>query len=129
MPQLTNRLPSYRYHKSSGMAIVTLNGRDVYLGRHNSPESRAEYDRVIKAWLDNGRKAARSDERSPTDLTVNGLLLSFWQFAKGHYRVTDRNRSSELNNDRDSLQLLRSHFGGTVASSFSAPNPLRTFAT
>ena len=30
MPRLTSSSPKYRRHKSSGQAIVTLNGRDFY---------------------------------------------------------------------------------------------------
>ena len=40
MPKLKNKLPAYRHHKASGQAVVTLNARDIYLGKHNSPESR-----------------------------------------------------------------------------------------
>jgi hypothetical protein len=29
----STRIPSYREHKPSGQAVVTLNGRDHYLGR------------------------------------------------------------------------------------------------
>ena len=36
------RTPSYRPHKPTGQAVVTLNGRDFYLGRFGSPESRTE---------------------------------------------------------------------------------------
>ena len=36
------RNPSYRLHKPSGQAVVTLNGRDYYLGKHGTAESRAE---------------------------------------------------------------------------------------
>ena len=43
----TFRTPSYRYHKPSGQAVVTLNGRDIYLGRYGSPETRAEFDRLL----------------------------------------------------------------------------------
>jgi hypothetical protein len=50
------RTPSYRLHKPSGQAVVTLKGRDFYLGRHGSPESRAEYDRLVGEWLANGRR-------------------------------------------------------------------------
>jgi len=32
MPRLSHRLPKYRKHRASGQAIVTLNGRDYYLG-------------------------------------------------------------------------------------------------
>jgi hypothetical protein len=30
MPHLTTRNPSYRKHKASGQAIVTIDGQDVY---------------------------------------------------------------------------------------------------
>ena len=40
------RIPSYRLHRPSGQAVVTLSGRDFYLGPHGSKISRAEYDRV-----------------------------------------------------------------------------------
>ncbi len=32
MPLLINSTPKYHRHKRSGQAIVTLNGRDFYLG-------------------------------------------------------------------------------------------------
>lgn len=51
MPKLVNSLPSYRRHKASGQAVVTLNGKDHYLGPHGSKVSRDEYDRLIAEWL------------------------------------------------------------------------------
>lgn len=47
MPKLTNRVPSYRLHKASGQAIVTLDGRDQYLGVYDTSESKENYDRLI----------------------------------------------------------------------------------
>lgn len=44
-------VPSYRLHKPSGQAVVTIDGRDHYLGPHGSPESHAEYDRLVADWL------------------------------------------------------------------------------
>ncbi len=44
-------LPSYRRHRPSGQAVVTLDSRDIYLGPYRSPESRAKYDRVVAEWL------------------------------------------------------------------------------
>jgi hypothetical protein len=54
------RNPFYRRHKASGQAVVTLDERDLYLGRYGTPESRAEYDRLIAEWLGNGRRLAAS---------------------------------------------------------------------
>jgi hypothetical protein len=56
-------VPSYRLHKQSGQAIVTLTDgiggrRDVLLGKYDTPESRAEYLRVLGEWEATGRRLA-----------------------------------------------------------------------
>ena len=43
MTEHTKSTPSYRLHRPTNKAVVTLNGRDFYLGPYGSPESRAEY--------------------------------------------------------------------------------------
>jgi hypothetical protein len=62
MPRLTNRNPSYRRHRASGQAVVTLNGQDVYLGPHGTPASKREYDRVIGEWLARRRELAHNQD-------------------------------------------------------------------
>ncbi|MCA9231188.1 MAG: hypothetical protein KDA57_11075 [Planctomycetales bacterium] len=47
MPRLSNSVPKYRKHRASGQAVLTLNGRDYYLGPHGTKASRREYDRLI----------------------------------------------------------------------------------
>jgi hypothetical protein len=72
------RVPSYRHHRPSGLAVVTLNGRDRYLGIWNTEASRQEYERLIGEWLANGRRLPnqdvkddlRSAARSPYRLLV-----------------------------------------------------------
>ena len=59
MPAHAIKAPSYRLHKPSGQAVVTIDGRDLYLGRHDTPASRAEYDRLIAEWLAGGRRLHR----------------------------------------------------------------------
>ena len=58
MSRLTRRNPSYRLHRPSGQAIVTLSGRMFYLGAHGTAASKREYDRRIAEWPSNGRRAA-----------------------------------------------------------------------
>ena len=43
MSQTRLRISSYRKHKASGKAVVTLDGRDCYLGPHSSQISRDEF--------------------------------------------------------------------------------------
>jgi hypothetical protein len=41
MPKLlSTAVPSYRKHKATGQAVVTLSGQDVYLGQFNTKEIR-----------------------------------------------------------------------------------------
>ena len=54
MPRPKLSVPTYRHHKPSGRARVTINGRDIWLGKWNTPESRAEYARVIADLEANG---------------------------------------------------------------------------
>ena len=48
------QIPSYRLHKPSGQTVVTLNGKDHYLGKHGTARSQGEYERLIASWLQNG---------------------------------------------------------------------------
>jgi hypothetical protein len=77
-------LPSYRRHKQSGQAIVTLpdgfgGRRDVLLGKYGSATSRKEYDRVISEWIGNGRRLRVAVASSPS---INELALAYWNHAK-----------------------------------------------
>lgn len=44
-------LPTYRRHKQSGQAIVTLSGHDILLGTYGTRQSRDKYNALIGEWL------------------------------------------------------------------------------
>jgi hypothetical protein len=48
---MNRRTPSYCHHKATGQAVVRIDGKDRYLGKYGSQESRQEYDRLIAEWL------------------------------------------------------------------------------
>ena len=100
MPKLKNRVPSYRLHKRSGLAVVTLDGKDHYLGQYGTPESREEYNRLIAQWLTHHRRrssAQTSQGRKGDDITVSELLVAYWRFAETYYvkngKKTDEQRA------------------------------------
>ena len=97
------RVPSYRHHKPSGQAVVTLDGRDFYLGPWNSTASKAEYDRLIGEWIANGRRLPES-KRPREDLTINELILAYWRYAEGYYQKNGM-PTSELSSIRDSSRV------------------------
>jgi hypothetical protein len=53
-------IPKLTQHKSSGKAVVRLNGRDHYLGIFGTPEAKNAYDRLIGEWLAGGRQLLQS---------------------------------------------------------------------
>lgn len=130
MPRLTRKLPSYRLHKRSGQAVVTLNGRDIYLGRHGTAESKTEYDRLIAEWLTQQRSATPIDSNLSCDteaassFTVDELLLAYWDFAVGYY-VKDGRPTGEQANIKDALRPLAALYGPTTACDFG-PRRLET---
>ena len=76
---MSRHIPKYRLHKATGQAVVTLDGRDNYLGKHGTAVSRAEYERLIAEWL--LRRGTSPAQRSAADLTVDEVLLRYWTFA------------------------------------------------
>lgn len=50
----STRVPKYRVHKTWGLGVVRINGKDGYLGKYGTPESQAEYRRVVAEWLASG---------------------------------------------------------------------------
>ncbi len=116
-----SRLPSYRLHKPTRQAVVTIGGRDVYLGKHESPESRAEYDRIIAEWLATGRRPIVADSGSGADLSINEMLLAYLHHADSYY-VKNGKPTTEPVNIRLALRPLRQLYGHTLAREFG---PLR----
>jgi len=117
MSATTLRTPSYRHHKPSGQAVVTLDGRDIYLGRYGTPQSRAEFDRLLAEWLSNGRRLPAPASANGTDLSVNELSLAYLAFADGYY--TKRGKpTSEPGSIRQTIKPLRQLYGHTLAREF-----------
>lgn len=106
--------PSYRLHRASGQAVVTIDGHDKYLGPYGSPESKAEYDRLIAEWLVRGRRAAPPPDTGPT---VNEVILQYWRHAQAYY-VKDGKQTTEPVAIRHSLKPLRRLYGRTPARDF-----------
>jgi integrase len=114
-----SRQPSYRLHKPSGQAVVTIGGRDHYLGSFDTPESHAEYDRLIGEWLANGRRPNRAND-STAELSVNEVVLAFWQQVEGYYRHADGAPTNEVKNFRLALRPLKELYGHIRAGDFDS---------
>jgi hypothetical protein len=111
MPWASNRLPKYRKHRGSGQAVVTINGRDHYLGPHGTKASKLEYDRLIAEWLASGRSASFGAPQH--DITVVECIADYLRFGEAYYGT---GRNSEYHRLVRILRRLKELYGRTPAS-------------
>jgi len=114
LKSVVSKVPSYRRHKPTGQAVVTLSGKDHYLGKWNTAASRAEYDRLIGEWLAAGRCWPTVAQ---ADLTVAEVALRYWRFAESYY-VKNGVPSPFLTTIRLALRHLRKVYGPTLVRDF-----------
>jgi integrase len=107
------RVPSYRHHKPTDQAVVSLGGRDFYLGRYGTAASRREYKRIVAEWLASDGTA----HQTSGELTIVELITYFWRFAKRHYvkngRPTDEQASIKM-----ALRFVKELYSDTPAAQF-----------
>ena len=123
MSRSRTSVPSYRLHKPTGQAVVTIRTiagerRDVYLGAYDSPESRAEYGRIIAELATSATGTVAPAPADGGGPTVDQVLLAFWEYAQRHYRTADGNPTTELDPLRRSVVPLRKLYGHTPAHQF-----------
>ncbi len=123
MPR-TPSIPSYRLHKPSGQAVVTVRHagglrRDVYLGPYNSPASRREYARILAELAVNPTPPPPADVRAEREgLTVNEVLLAYLEHAGRHYRGPDGDPTEEVAAVKRVARHVRELYGHTPAREF-----------
>lgn len=121
------RQPSYRLHRQSGQAIVTLvdshtkQRHDCLLGKYDTDASRAEYKRVVVEWEAAGRRLPPPDDG---DLTVAELALRYWKFVEEYYRRADGSETGEAYAIAYALRPLKFLHGHTTARDFG-PSALK----
>lgn len=113
--------PSYRRHKSSGQAVVTLTDpsglrRDVLLGKYGTTASRKEYVRVLAEWEASGQRLPGA--AAPADLFLNELILAYWRYAEDYYGYKVDKERGDAACLRGVLALVRKLYGHTSARDF-----------
>ncbi len=97
------RKPAYAHHKATDQARCRINGRDIYLGKFNSPASRERYDDLISEFY-------RSSDLDRYRLTIDELAVRYIDFALTYY-VKDSKTTSEVDCIRYALRPLVKLFG------------------
>lgn len=120
-PKGTVGIPSYRLHRASGRAVCTIAGRDYYLGRHGSEQSRQAYNRLIAEYMASGRQGpGASNEATATVAEIAAAFLSDF---------TSRPKAATtLDQWRTNIRWLVDHYGDTLAKDFG-PRELKLLRT
>lgn len=116
MSRTQKLIPAYRLHKARGQAVVTLSGRDFYLGPYDSEQSHAEYQRRLGKWLANGRRL--EVETAPAAFSINQLMLAYLEYAERFYRDAQGQPTREVQTMVLALRPLKALFGFTPAGEF-----------
>jgi integrase len=119
MPNL-NCIPSYRRHKKSGQAIVTLpdglGGRkDFLLGKYGTRASREEYARILAEWEAADRRLPESP--AAKDISVSELIAAYYRFCKTYYRK-DGKLTSEPDTVAQAMRFVKELYSRTLAKDF-----------
>jgi integrase len=114
MPRLSDSLPKYRKHKHSGQAVVTLNGRDYYLGKHGTKASRELYDRLTGEWLQGGRQFQPTAGQA---ISVAELCLRYLRHAETYY-VKNGKPTGTVQSFKATIKYLRLWYAREQASNF-----------
>lgn len=111
-------IPSYRHHKPSDRAVVTLSGKDHYLGPWQSDSSRAEYKRLLAEWMASAKTATATDSAVPPSLSVAELLTAYLVEADVAY-TKNGEPTSHLHNIKDAILPLRELYATEAIATFS----------
>lgn len=101
------RIPSYRHHRPSGLAVVTIRGHDHYLGPHGSEESKKKYNLLVARYL------AGDEGEAPAGITLGEVISRYWRHVEAmnyDFRQADRIKRA--------LGVARDLYGDEPADTF-----------
>jgi hypothetical protein len=142
MAKRKKRVPGYRLHKASGQAVVTVRGKDHYLGKHGTAKSNAEYDRIIAEYLAGVcvRRDAMSSVVRPVDLRDHRVdfrmcsygmrrpWYSFSRISRRHSRSSNGITSSMVHASSDLSRDLSFHSPVCRLAATSRTSPSSVFS-
>lgn len=113
--------PKYRLHKPSQNAVVTINGKNHYLGKYGTDESHELYRRKItESWGQSVTTIATAETvtvKTSLGITISEIAVLYAKHCKAYYRKNGE-PTSEWTVCKLVLKRLRSIYGSLVAKEF-----------
>ncbi len=119
MPKLSTRPPRYCCHKSTGRAMVYIDGKARYLGKHGSKESKDAYKEIVAEWLNPSKPVSQPAPAdlvpvtvAPRALTIAEAVVQYKDHAERYYK------SREVDNLQEAIRPMREKFGYMAMADF-----------
>jgi hypothetical protein len=129
VPTRASQVPKYCLHKPSGQGYVRIRNRVVYCGKFGTPDSLAEYGRLIGALVtekatESARSAAGAKIADPPrkPATIEKLFRHYQRFAKTYYRKKDGTVTLTAANIERALQRVQDLYGRAIARGIAKAN-------
>lgn len=111
MPKLKTHIPKLSKHHK-GYAFVKVDGRQIWLGVYGEADTLEAYNRLIAAWLANGRKLPSFAPETSSDATVSVLIRDYLKHCESIHSKPNTGRIS------NAMKPLRRLFGSVPAEFF-----------
>lgn len=112
-------IPKYCHHKQKNLAYVTINGRVIYLGKYDSPESHNNYDKTIAEWLSNNRML--ESEYFVSDFSVSDLVARYLDHSINYYLNRRTNKpTSHYHKIKSAVVYAHRYYGDLPIEEFRA---------
>lgn len=113
----SKRGPSLRRHKRSGNGYAKFNGRQLWFGPFDDPETHSQFAVFKAEWEANGRRIP-SDELDKT-FSVADLVARYLDHAQVYYRRPDGTPTHEIENIRYTARPLLELFATKRVGEFN----------
>ena len=111
------REPSYRLHKARGLAVVVIDGKSIYLGEFNSPESVQKYNAKIAEWRRKQSVRSEPTETTRAIFTCGDFALDYLAYAERYY-VKNNQPTSQVHQVKQALKALVALYETLPAAEF-----------
>ena len=120
-------IPSYRRHKARNLAVVTIHGKDYYLGPWDTPASKQKYAALIRSAQQAKEKGDASNHEMlrPSDrATINELILAYLKHVAIYYKPNN-GENKEAGCVDDALKILQACGYGREPADVFRPKDLK----
>ncbi len=113
---MQKKSPTLRRHRRSGHGYARFDGKQVWFGQYDDPETHRRFARTLAEWRANGRTLAADERRE--DLSVADVVAAYLEHCVRFYCREDGTPSHEVAHVRDAVRLLLKLYGTLAAVEF-----------